>query len=201
MRRRLLYVIRHGETDWNAAQRWQGHTDIPLNATGRTQAREVAEVLRGVGLAGVATSDLSRAHETGLIVAGALGLGVAYLDAGLRERTFGCFEGLSRGECEQQHPEAWREWLAERRPPPGAETHESLTERVVAAIGRAAEQLARDDAPGLVVTHGGSLRALVAAATGKVPPPIQNVAVWRVAWHEGALAGAQALPAGAAAGQ
>ena len=53
MRPRLLYVIRHGETDWNAAQRWQGHTDIPLNARGRAQARDVAEVLRGLGLSGV----------------------------------------------------------------------------------------------------------------------------------------------------
>jgi broad specificity phosphatase PhoE len=192
MPRRLLYVIRHGETDWNATQRWQGHTDIPLNDRGRDQARAVAEVLRGVGLAGVVTSDLSRAHETGLIVAERLGVGVAYRDAGLRERTFGCFEGLSRDECARLHPAAWRAWLAERHPPAGAETHESLAERMVAAVGRAAEGVARDDAPGLVVTHGGSLRALVAAATGRVPPPVRNVAVWRVAW-EGALAGAEEL--------
>jgi broad specificity phosphatase PhoE len=198
MRPRLLYVIRHGETDWNAAQRWQGHTDIPLNASGRAQARAVAEALRGLGLAGVVTSDLSRAHETGLIVAEVLGIAVGYVDAGLRERTFGCFEGLSRAECERTHPQAWWDWLTLRRPPEGAEAHEALTERMVAAVGRAAERVARDDAPGLVVTHGGSLRALVVAATGELPPPIANVAVWRVGWRDGALAGAKAVMSGSA---
>jgi broad specificity phosphatase PhoE len=190
MARRWLYLVRHGETDWNAAERWQGHTDIPLNAKGRVQARAVAEVLRGAGLSGVVASDLSRAHETGRIIAAELGLAVAYLDARLRERTFGCFEGLTRGECERLQPEAWRLWLSERRPPAGAETRGALTARVVAAMGRAAESVARDDAPALVVTHGGALRAIVEAATGELPAPVKNGAVWRVGWQEG-LVGAE----------
>src|SRR5271167_1540411 len=82
--RRLIYLVRHGETDWNAAERWQGHTDIPLNATGRAQADAVAEALSGAGLAGVVASDLSRAQETANIIAARLGIGVAYVDADLR---------------------------------------------------------------------------------------------------------------------
>ena len=188
--RRLLYLVRHGETDWNAAERWQGHTDVPLNATGRAQARAVAETLRTIGLSGVVASDLSRAQETARIVAIELGIAVAYFDPALRERSFGCFEGLTREECNRLHPEAWRAWLAERRPPAGAEAHEALAVRMVTAVARVADHVARDDAPALVVTHGGSLRAVVAAATGKLPGPVKNVAVWRVVWEEG-LVGAE----------
>jgi probable phosphoglycerate mutase len=191
--RRLIYLVRHGETDWNAAGRWQGHTDIPLNATGRVQADAVAEALSGAGLAGVVASDLSRARETANIIAARLSIGVAYLDADLRERTFGCFEGLTRMECERLHAEAWRAWLAERRAPPGGEAPETLTARVVAGVARAAEQVARSDAPALIVTHGGSMRAILTAATGEVPGPIKNGAVWRVEWDEG-LVCAEPLP-------
>jgi broad specificity phosphatase PhoE len=185
MPRRMLYVVRHGETDWNAAQRWQGHTDIPLNANGRAQALAVGHALRTAGLSGAVASDLSRAHETAQIIALELGIAVAYVDAALRERSFGCFEGLTREECERIHPDAWRAWLAERRPPVGAETRDALTARVVAALGRTAERVAREDAPALVVTHGGALRAIVAAATGELPAPVKNGAVWRVTWDDG----------------
>ncbi len=180
----MVYLARHGETDWNAAQRWQGHTDVPLNANGRDQARALAARLRAVGLGGVVTSDLSRAHETGRIVAEELGLAVAYVDRALRERSFGVFEGLTREECETRHAEAWRAWLESRQVPHGGETHESLTERLGAAIRRVATEIASAAAPALVVTHGGALRAIVTAATGAAPPPIKNGAVWVLAWED-----------------
>lgn len=180
---RHVYVARHGETDWNAAQRWQGHTDVPLNDNGRAQARALAARLRGAGIGAVVTSDLSRAHETGRIVAAELGVPLAFVDAGLRERSFGVFEGLTRAECEALHAEAWRAWLEERRVPVGGETHELLTERIVVAIGRVAVEVAREDAPALVVTHGGALRAVVTAVTGTTPPPVANGALWRVTWE------------------
>jgi broad specificity phosphatase PhoE len=191
---KLVYLVRHGETDWNAEERWQGHTDVPLNAVGRQQALGVVALLRGKEISGVVASDLSRAHETARIVAAGLGLGVAYVDPDLRERSFGCFEGLTRGECEMLHPEAWRAWLVDRRPPEGGEAHEALTARAVAGVRRAAERLARHDAPAIVVTHGGTLRAIVAAATGHLPGPVKNAAVWRVAW-EGRLVAAEDLTA------
>ena len=83
---RHLLLARHGETDWNVAGRWQGHTDVPLNATGRAQALALAERLRNEGIAAVATSDLSRARHTAEIVAGALGVPVALVDPALREQ-------------------------------------------------------------------------------------------------------------------
>jgi len=177
--------MRHGETDWNVAGRWQGHTDIPLNSTGREQAHVVAETLRHAGLGGVVSSDLSRARETARIVATRLGLDLVYVDASLRERAFGPFEGLTRDECVRLHPEAWQAWREEHVAPEGAEDVATLAVRVVAGLRRAAEEVARDDAAALVVTHGGALRAAIAQATGTQPPPIANGAVWRVQWDEG----------------
>jgi len=153
---RLVYVARHGETDWNAANRWQGRTDIPLNDRGRAQARALAERLRLVPFGGVVSSDLSRAYETARIVAGELKVALAYADPELRERSFGVFEGLTRAECEAQHAEAWRAWQEHRTAPRGGEGSEALRARMVAAMGRVCRDVARDDAPALVVTHGGS---------------------------------------------
>ena len=187
MARKVVFLARHGETDWNVQGRWQGHTDIPLNAKGRQQARSVADALRGAGLAGLVSSDLSRAHETARIVGAELGLDVAYVDVDLRERMLGAFEGLTREECEQQHPEAWRAWRQEQKPPIDGEQPETVAVRVIAAIGRAADRLARDGAPALLVTHGGALRAAVRAATGVLPGPIANCAIWRIEWDRGIL--------------
>jgi len=195
---RLLFVARHGETDWNAANRWQGHTDVPLNDHGRAQAKAVAGLLREAGLGGVVASDLSRAHETARIVADELGLAVPLVDPALRERSFGVFEGLTRVECETIHAEAWRAWLEHRTPPEGGEASEALQARMVAAVGRAAEGVAREDAPALVVTHGGALRSVVASITGEMPPLVGNAEVWVLEW-EGRFVAARPMARPAAA--
>ncbi|MCL2447402.1 MAG: histidine phosphatase family protein, partial [Polyangiaceae bacterium] len=172
--RRVLFITRHGETDWNAAGRWQGHTDVPLNANGYRQARAVGVASRALGVRAVVTSDLSRAYETGRVAAEQIGLTVAYADPGLRERAFGPFEGLTRDECSRLHPAAWRAWVEEQRPPEGAEGRAALATRVIAAIGRAAQAAGAPDGAVLVVTHGGALRAAVGTATDVPPPPIAN---------------------------
>jgi probable phosphoglycerate mutase len=192
MPRRHVFLTRHGETDWNAEGRWQGHTDIPLNANGRAQARALAEFLRGSGIPAIVSSDLARAHETATIIGSSLGIALAYTDPGLRERMFGVFEGLTRADCERLHPEAWRAWLEEQRLATGVEAPESVAARVTAAIGRAVDRVGRDDVPVLLVTHGGALRSAVRIATGMQPPPIANCAVWRVDW-DGAIVGARAV--------
>jgi broad specificity phosphatase PhoE len=181
---RVLYITRHGETDWNVAGRWQGHTDVPLNDNGRTQALAIAAALRGQSFTGVVASDLSRAHETARIVAGELGLTIAYTDPDLRERHFGPFEGLTRDECASYHPDEWRAWILERVPPGGGESQEELSVRVQAAVGRAALHVATLELPALLVSHGGAMRALLATALGEVPPPIANGAIWRITWDE-----------------
>jgi probable phosphoglycerate mutase len=188
MSRRFVFMVRHGETDWNVEGRWQGHTDVPLNDNGRAQARTVAEALRSVGLSGLVSSDLSRARETAEIIGAALGLELAYVDPGLRERMFGVFEGLTRTDCERLHPAAWRAWVEEQRPAEGVELPAAVTARVTAAIGRAAT-ITPDGAPVLLVTHGGALRSVVRQTNGVPVGPIANGAIWRLEWdaHRGVV--------------
>ena len=183
-----MYLARHGETSWNREGRWQGHTDIALNEVGFKQARALGELLRGRDIARVHSSDLARARQTAETAAAILGVTEVVIDRALRERSFGLFEGLTRTECEERHPELWARYRADpRHAPPGAEAQEALADRMHAALGRAlAPRDAADDAPVLVVSHGGSIRALLARVTGTLPPPMENVAVFRaVAVAEG----------------
>ena len=191
---RHLLLARHGETDWNAAGRWQGHTDVPLNATGRAQALALAARLRAEGVRAIAPSDLCRARGTAEIVGEALGLEVHLVDGALRERAYGAWEGLTRCECEARFPEEWARHVSDpRSPPPGGESADALLARVVPAVHRAAERLA---SPTLLVTHGGVMRAFLAAALaapGAPPRFIPNVGVWRVRLVAGRVVGAAAL--------
>jgi probable phosphoglycerate mutase len=182
---RHLFLARHGETDWNVAGRWQGHTDVPLNATGRAQALALAERLRAHGIAAVATSDLARARTTAEIVARALGLDVALVDPDLREQRFGRFEGLTPGECEARYPDDWARYASDPRGgPPGGESRATVLERVLGALARAAARLS---SPPLVVTHGGAMRALLATlpAPSRAPGRIPNGGVVRVSLDGG----------------
>jgi broad specificity phosphatase PhoE len=174
---RTLFCARHGETDWNALGRFQGHTDIPLNDAGRAQARGLAERLRGERLVAVVSSDLSRARETGEIVA-----------RDLRERNMGAFEGLTRTECAARFPDEWRAWLADpRNAPVGGEGHEALSTRVAAAAHRAVERLATSEGSVLAVSHGGAMRALVIALGEPTPAPIPNAEALRFELDGGRL--------------
>ena len=184
---RRILLTRHGETEWNALGKLQGHTDIVLNEAGRAQARALAERIRPLGLGAVVTSDLLRARETGEIVAAALGLAAPEIDHALRERRFGVFEGLTRDECESRHPDAWRAWLAQTGSPPGGEERELAVERMAAALARIA---AADGPPVLVVSHGGVMRLWLMHLLGATVPLIGNGATY-VVDHDGARATAE----------
>jgi broad specificity phosphatase PhoE len=180
----IIYLARHGETDWNRELRWQGGTDIALNDSGRAQAAELAERLRPFAPVGVHASDLARARETGEIVAARLGVPFLGADARLRERSFGVFEGLTQMECEARHPEAWQRYLADRRLlPEGAEPADAVTRRMLAAVHAVAAS--SPASPVVVIGHGSAIRALVAAVTGASCPPIANGAVFRLAVDAG----------------
>src|SRR5690349_11779156 len=146
-----LLLVRHGETDWNAEGRLQGHTDRPLNDYGREQARRLAEQLEQIDA--VYASDLSRARETAEIVAGRLGLPVV-IDPDLREKDWGTWEGLTSDE------RLGVEYAGE--------TTEAHRDRVLAAVQRIAERHPGERV--LVVTHGGCLRRIQAAVAGVALP-------------------------------
>jgi broad specificity phosphatase PhoE len=176
---RLVFLARHGETDWNRAGRWQGKTDIPLSDAGRAQARELAACLAVRGIVEVHASDLAGATETAQIVAGALGVAALNVDARLRERGFGCFEGFTRDECAERHPEAWARYLADRRStPPGGEPQADVAARVVAVLTEIARAPRVAGEATLVVSHGGTIRTFIHEVTGAAPPPLENGALF-----------------------
>ncbi len=94
---RSLWLIRHAESTWNAAGRWQGQADPPLSERGRRQAADLAGALAGEGLEVIVSSDLARTAETAGIVGRALGL-EPRLEPGLRELDAGSWSGLGRAE-------------------------------------------------------------------------------------------------------
>ena len=158
-----LLVVRHGETDWNVGGRIQGHTDIPLNERGRWQAARLAAAVADEGLSAVYTSDLLRASQTAAALAGACGL-EPWPRPDLRERGFGCFEGLTFAEIAARWPDDAARWRR-RDPafgPVGGETLAAFDARVVQAAGALARRH-----PGQVialVAHGGVLDCLYRAA-------------------------------------
>ncbi|MCU0968250.1 MAG: histidine phosphatase family protein [Rubrivivax sp.] len=158
-----LLAIRHGETDWNVQLRIQGHVDIALNERGRRQAARLAAALADEPPAVVYSSDLQRARDTAAALAGAAGSEMR-LHPGLRERSFGCFEGLTFAEVEQRWPEDAARWRR-RDPdfaPPGGESLRAFHERATATV--AALAAAHRGAGIAVVSHGGVLDCLYRAA-------------------------------------
>jgi broad specificity phosphatase PhoE len=186
-----ILLARHGETDWNAVGRWQGHTDRPLTERGRHQAAELAERLADVELDAIYSSDLLRAVETAEPVAKRLGLRLQTLPE-LREVDVGTWAGLTRDEVAERFPDGFRRWSDWQTGWENGETYEEMGERVVGAILRLA-----GEHPGeriLVVSHGGAIRALQAAAAGigiatfrRLRPVVQNARVTSILVENGRL--------------
>jgi broad specificity phosphatase PhoE len=173
-----ILLVRHGETDWNLERRVQGHSNTPLNETGRRQAIELATALADERVDAVYSSDLVRAHETARILADRKGLGVTVIPE-LREKDFGTWEGSTDQEILRRYPEA-------RVGPWGdAETHEDMSGRVMESLQRIAQSH-----PGgrvLVVAHGGPLRAVRLRCKSAHEGPIGNCEVLRVEIEDGTL--------------
>jgi len=165
-----ILLTRHGQTDWNLGGRVQGHTDIPLNATGVAQARALADELATEQLVAVYSSDLGRARDTAAIVAQRHGLAVT-VEPDLREKNFGTWEGLTDTEIGNLFPDAVRGRWGD------GETTEAVAVRAVAAVDRIRELYPIGAV--LVVSHGGPLRALLAHLAVE-HGPIDNCALIRV---------------------
>jgi broad specificity phosphatase PhoE len=166
-----LLLVRHGETDWNAEGRLQGHTDRPLSDYGRRQAQRLAEELDGEELDAIYSSDLARARETALIVGERLDLPVE-LDPDLREKDWGTWEGLTAIERDRV------EFVGE-----STEAHQ---DRILRALQGISERLP-GDARVLVVTHGGSMRRVQTSAMGMALPVVENCGRWLCTCENGRL--------------
>ncbi|MBQ2476392.1 MAG: histidine phosphatase family protein, partial [Desulfovibrio sp.] len=170
---RHIYFIRHGETDWNQAQLFQGRTDVPLNVRGRAQAGRTAACIREhfrlaghpLRFAGLVSSPLSRAVETATIVASALGGSACglpddperiVLDGRLQEQDYGLWEGLSRAQIEARFPGEWERRFADVRrfQASGGESMDELRARVAACVAELGDGV-------LVAGHFGSAYALL----------------------------------------
>ena len=182
-----IIAVRHGETAWNVDARIQGQLDIGLNDTGRWQARRVGEALAGETISAVYTSDLGRAHETAQTIAEVTGIPVV-AEEGLRERSFGMFEGKTFSEIHENWPDQaqnWRNRIPEWAPPEGGESLLQLRDRVTRTVQSLASRH-----PGqqiVVVAHGGVLDTLYRVATGQeVNSPrtweLPNGAINRLLW-------------------
>ncbi len=155
----MFYVLRHGQTDWNAQARLQGSTDIPLNETGRAQARVAAEILDGLGITRIVASPLSRALETAQIVGAKLGL-TPQIDARLIERNFGLFEGLTLDEVRRERIEMRAHMNPQadidgKHYPDNAEPLAAVIDRVYACVSEC-----RQGDNCLFVCHGIPFRAI-----------------------------------------
>jgi broad specificity phosphatase PhoE len=186
-----ILLARHGETDWNRDNRFQGHADPPLNETGRTQAAELAATLAQQELAAVYSSPLRRALETARVVAAPHGLDPIRVEA-LREVDVGSWQGLTRTEIEQRFPDQFARWLDYEQGWPDGESYDEMGRRVVAALLELAA--AHEGERVLAVSHGGPIRAAFAFADGtsyadarRLGPTIGNVFVAEFVVEAGAL--------------
>jgi 2,3-bisphosphoglycerate-dependent phosphoglycerate mutase len=170
---RLLFLFRHGETDWNRDGRLQGRTDVPLNPTGFAQAAALTERLYAHALDAVVSSDLLRAWTTGSIVAEGLGIPI-YPDPGLRETDVGEAEGLLWAEARRRFGDALSErWFTDNDVCfPGGETGETTRVRGLAALRRFA--LAQPYRRIGVSTHGAMVRQLMRHALPPDSPPVKT---------------------------
>ena len=160
-----LLLVRHGETAWNAAGRFQGQSDVPLNPTGQRQAGALARLLAAEGVEALYSSDLRRAWETADSIATSLGLSVQ-LEPRLREMAFGHWEGLTFAETQQRHPRTLAAWQEDpmQMAPPGGETLLQVANRVNAALQGIIT--ARQAQTVVLVAHGGPLRVLLCLVLG-----------------------------------
>lgn len=166
-----LYIVRHGETDWNRIHRVQGRTDIPLNDYGRHLARETAEGMKDIRIDLGYTSPLLRAKETAQIILGDRDVPL-YEDSRIEELSFGSYEGMrTGGEEKDAQSEAFNRFFTDTAnyiPPRDAETVPQLYERTGDFL---AEICAREDLRDksvLVSTHGAAMTALLNRIRGNL---------------------------------
>ena len=159
-------LVRHGETEWNAEQRIQGHSDAPLSTVGVEQAQRLASRLNGTPLVAAYSSDMTRARKTAKIIIADHSIDLQEL-FDLRERNYGQWEGKTQAQWQAIDPEGFAFWkrAPEEYVPPGGESLDQVMVRCSWVVARI-----RSEHPGdenvLVVGHGAALLVLTAHLLG-----------------------------------
>lgn len=158
-----IYLIRHGQTDWNIQGKIQGSCDIPLNETGIRQAVQLTEGMKSRPVTRIFSSTLSRAMETARAVSRSQNVEIIPMDS-LMEMGFGKWEGMTRDEMLEAYPQEYRSWCLNPgdSTPPGGESQREVTDRCRAAVKeilRVTE--GREDAA--VISHGATIVHLIAS--------------------------------------
>jgi broad specificity phosphatase PhoE len=185
------WLVRHGESTWNATRRFQGGLDAPLSPRGRSQAEALAAELAPIRFDALYTSPLTRARDTAAACSAVLGL-EPMEDDDLREVGLGDWEGLTLDTVLAQDRDRYERWL--RAPvdhsPPGGEPMAALATRVRGALDRL---VARHPAGRvLVVSHGGAIGSVLCGWLGRPLDaiwtlPLDNASITRVVLPEGQL--------------
>lgn len=190
-----IVLIRHGETEWNAERRLQGHIDIALNEEGLRQAGALAAALSGEHFDAIVSSDLQRAAQTAQALASLKGMPVAS-DPHLRERCYGAFEGLLYADIEARYPVEFAAWQArdiDSVMPDGPRAAESFRQFYARSMGAMLGWAARHPGQSLaLVAHGGVLECAYRGALGlslDTPRdfPVKNASINRFSVSDGVL--------------
>jgi len=160
-----VFLVRHGETEWNVAGKMQGHFDSPLTTVGIAQADALADGLKNQKFSALYSSDLVRAYETARRIATQNTLAII-LDSRLRERNLGIFQGLAKKEIDEQFPHEYQQYTTDgaNYVVPNGESGQQFFDRCVTCLTELAQKH-----PGeciLIVTHGGVLANLFKSTVG-----------------------------------
>lgn len=162
-----LYLVRHGETEWNVTGRFQGHSDIPLSTEGKNQAEKLSHLIKRSKVNSIYASDLSRAVETAEIIINKypskLNINIT---PDLREINFGLWEGLTIDEIKAKYHSELMEWWdnPSKVAVPGGELLSDVVCRVINSVQHIANM--HPDENVLIVSHGGVIRSIICTVMG-----------------------------------
>ncbi|MFR5602371.1 MAG: histidine phosphatase family protein [Lachnospiraceae bacterium] len=176
-----LYLIRHGQTDWNLQGRIQGNRDISLNETGREQAQALARGMGSREVSCIFSSRLLRARQTAEAIGAAKGVPVEVID-GLEEVDFGAWEGMTWEEINAAYPEEYAAWRKDPSAvtPTGGEAREQVEKRCQAAVERLLGRMEALGGDGAVVAHGAILVYILSYLLRNQKEPHQELIVENV---------------------
>ena len=161
----IIHFVRHCESIWNQDSRYSGHTNVPLSINGIQQAKKLAKKMKIFSVDYILSSDLDRAVHTALPVSKELGIPIR-IEKGLREVSFGNFEGLKQSEVAKKYPEIWNSYLMNPTTTkfPEGETVTEALERSVDVLLKLLCQPVKQES--IIIIHGTLIRIILSAALG-----------------------------------